>query len=758
MPIESLKKGTGKPYTTSNGAEMKRLAAAWSCVALVGSVWAQLPNEEAWQRPLTFRHAAAPVARLVEEIGKQTGLPLKGSPSMWQEIVLLDVADQPLRVVLEKVADVTSGEWRTMDGAYILTRDSRAAARDEKEGLALRVQKIRDEFAKLKKLSEERFEPGKMRDERAALEQQGGRGGYPPDAWERFAKINAQMPDQRLAARIITLLNPTELAAIEPGARLVFSDSPNRVQRPIRGVHGPVSQFLAEAREWAAQGPPQSGDGDHIDVDSAMPIPTEMPARVLVAVTRQYESFGGLSINIMLVDRRGRIVGRGSKTILAPESESMVDFIAPGVALSGPCVQEELKSSEGKLAFKKDSNIEMSEESNLVMAHIRSRWSGGAGASGQVDEAFESRLLQPELYEPLATVPSDALFSVAKRLGRNIVAVLPDSLWYVAFEGGATTVNGFLATVQDREVMTFERDDTWLTARPVWVAEVRKERTDRSVVGRFARQVRKVGNVRLDDVAEFAAGFETPPYAGIGLYTLMLVLNDRLDVMGSGSWDAMALYGRLSRDQRRQLATGERLPLSSLSKRQLDVVARMVYGAEGRIDFEEVEGAPPPAEPMDEIYYDTLDSEPTEVLPNGLPPNGFIQIAVTNQDTFLTRAVGEDGREAIYPSDVMALAWSQFAKERPDLFPWASSMPTGEKFQLGATTVLDIKIRFTQRHSLQEQLRDTVVPENAPWMSFEQLPQAVKQKIAEQVAQLRKSYEGVKAGDIVGDGSPPPPR
>lgn len=739
---------TEPPYTVVKGVAMRSWAVMLAC-CWAGAVCAQLPADPRLDQSLTVRLRAAPVARIVAQIGDKVGMPLKASPSMWQEIVLVDVKDVTASALLSRIAQQTSGQWKVVEGVPTLTRDPKAIARDAKDDLARRTALLKTEMAGRRasltiKLDAESY----LRENKALSDAvQKATGPLTPELLTRSIALNMAQPDQRLITRLCSLIGLQELAAIGPNERVVWSNLPTRVQRPIGTFLPALAAYADENASWVqiqrklSERQMEETKGEEVEGEGVAQEPAVPPrpaVRLLLAVARPGDIMsGGLSVSAMFLDDAGR-------TVMHVFGNLLNDVGSPtgpanyGKTLTGP--------------------IEFSPESKKLNEVMRLRFSDGDTEGKITDQAVLDRVLRPEEFDPLDGGCSDALFSVSKALDKNVVAVIPDVAGFFFLFAGEQemTIGSFLDQMVAARILRLSEDGDWLKIMPDDLTLARRMRADRTVLGKFVRLAYEKSNLSLDDTAAFCASHEDAPFSSISLFTMMMVLGDRIASLGSGNWQMLSLWGRLTADQKRTLRGGGQLSLGSLSSRQIDLVRQMVFGAEGRIDQDLSDLAAIKSDSED--GPDALASEPTEALPNGLLASGTLSMSPTQFELFAVKTHSDTGQEIETNEMPESVAWRLFARERPDLFPWATAYADEDRFRLGTMNTMNFTFRFAPKVLLREDLRDSSVPNSGPWLKYEQLPEATRTRISVLIEQQRQQYAGVKAGEGGSDEKPPPRR
>src|ERR1019366_1308830 len=107
---------------------------------------------------------------------------------------------------------------------------------------------------------------------------------------------------------------------------------------------------------------------------------------------------------------------------------------------------------------------------------------------------------------------------------------------------------------------------------------------------------------------------------------LKLPANDDYDLA------MLRFYGLLTGDQKDKMINGG-LPFGSLRADELEYVNRMLYRTRSRIGYDPPKGQE--AQFDFDLFYNGLMHEPTECLPNGIPPQGLITLTVKDSNVVM---------------------------------------------------------------------------------------------------------------------------
>lgn len=107
---------------------------------------ASLPLEEdtRLQSPVTLRAKMLPIPQILQEIGKQTGVPLECTKNISEDKMTVLVRDYPAWKVLQKMAEVMGYSWERTKRGYRLSQPARSA-QEEAQALLEEQSALREE-------------------------------------------------------------------------------------------------------------------------------------------------------------------------------------------------------------------------------------------------------------------------------------------------------------------------------------------------------------------------------------------------------------------------------------------------------------------------------------------------------------------------------------------------------------------------------------------------------------------------------------
>lgn len=690
---------------------------------------------------VSFTTVAVPLTRAVDEIAKTTELKLRVTPLLAREVIFVSVTDVTTQELLDRVAQAASGTWVTeSDGYRTLTQTPAQRQAEERAEIDERTRFFQKSIAELNEENKD--------DPNAPLETRERR------AMRRAFGFGASEAGNNAMKRLMTLLNPVVLAGIREGERVVFSTNPTRMQVSLGANALPiVRQLIAEQNEIARQAEERKlGTNVEPERDPAMAQWTQRmeemtganfrekaigePAKALVIASAGGGPmfgmrFGGaqmLSCELQLFDADGKIIYRVTGTL------GMDDMMAGFIALNQPAAEEE-----------KGEPIEFSPVTKELNAIAM--WANPMQSEIKLSKEAMEKLSRPDAHDPLSFRHSEALMAVAKAKGYDIVALLPDSIAGLAdnLRTQPVTVGGFLAGLRRHRELKFEEKDGWLMISPARPGKARRERVDRAALAQFIAQARAKLLPSIEDLAAYAAVNDEPMSTPIVLSWFTAFAPNAMSngMRGPIPWDGLRLWGRLSEPLRRQLVQGAQLSLASLPQGAAEVTRRMVFGANARIkvDAKQKRGEPQSWFDMWEQWMPQTPrdfrTEPTELLPNGLPPSGALRVEVKSEPLALMGEQGAGIRSfgALGPDE---MAMFRYFQEDTRFAEMGAMMPRIDKVRLGNRQVITVILQLTSDASVSFELTDDRVDRNAAPIPVDQLPGEFKAQVDRRLEMFKK--------------------
>lgn len=689
---------------------------------------------------ISFSGPAMSAKKLLSEISKKVGYPFETSPQTANEVLFLKVSDVPLGDLLKKIAETAGAEWAKEAACYRLVRSATLAQTQSRADIAARSAQIKAEIDKVAAVADK--------------------------------KSQGSQPAQTALYKLLRMIPAQDLAALPPGSRTVFSTYPTPMQRPLRGnVQQVLATFIAEHNARVSSQPEQSKPAPLPNADFALAPPTGPPitgalGKAMMIVQRMGADPTFL-IEMKIFDAEGKSVGLGNAFInagsLAPKTG------APGAESEIEFSQEAKEFSKimlGSLGGQQGGMVMLFRDNNLSV-----KIGGPMLDSTTLSPEWKHKIVNPEQYEPLSLIGSDALHDLAKAKGISVVASLPDRALiplasFVA--AGKFRASALLAYLPSMGMKASEQGG-WLALSPQYLSESYAGRLDRPVLGAFLRKAAVDGLARLDDLGQYM--LRQPLIASGGhfeaRYLTLICANAPPDMTETRL--ALRFYGMLSAGQRQTLFNGGHVGLGTLSPQQSAVLRGLVYDSmggpainspsrEGVTQQRIARGIVGGGEFFTSYGNDTLDQERTEALPNGVPGDGFVALQAQQNAAVLASRSSGGGSRVLTAGD---LGGYLAGKASPEMAQLTAGQPDFDRFRQVRLTSLTFEFALSPLATMNRQLDDISFEVAAQTVPFEQLPAAfredverIRQVMAKRLAEMKFAPISIK----LGNGGPPPPR
>ena len=692
---------------------------------LIVSPLAQAPD---LSKKISFERVAMPAKRLVQELGQTLGLNLDTSAQVAPDVLVVRFEGVSGQEALDRIALAINGEWQDEEGVKRLIRPAGNANREAATERQARIQVIREAIKKrVDGLNKKRTDP-KVDTEELDMD---------------FGFMGGQVDVDKHIVLLASRLNPADLAGADTDSRIVFSSTPNRMQKLLPGNLEPiVADMVAQHNKIAAEAAAQPDKEPENEMEKQMrewmkltgrgQKPTRIEGRPskLLLIAEPQEFIGGVTVTLRLFDTKGKVVVEGSTML----GESR--FIEEAVEMA------EGREKPAPAPAKDDAPIEFTATTKELTKIFNSFTENQQRAA--LSPEVEGKLLRPDLHDPLSFAVSESFVFSAKHKKLNLVGLLPDTMTSMLdlFFDKTLTVNGFLDSLKDHEEVAATTKDGWLMVQPKFPASARNSRVDRLALTKLVGAAKARGAVNLDELAAYALTSPSPFEDSAAMTYLMLFAPNsmQMGMTGMVDWDAIRLYGTLSPDQKRSMAAGSQVPYSSLDVRQRGILEKMMFGPGANLKVVDPAAAPKTEFGFAELimsFASQSASDFREAMPNGLPSAVYFKADISREP--VGRAIGNDPMLAFAFMGADELAMFRMMKEDPNMAMMAGMMPSIEKMRVGERT--NIHLRFFARDdvALERTLQDSRIDQNAPVYAMNDLPQAFKDKIEKRLQDFKKS-------------------
>jgi hypothetical protein len=695
---------------------------------------------------VTLECRAQTLSHLIEDLGRLTGRKLSVSRECANDVLLISVKDVEPSQLLEKIAYVDSGTWAPKSDGLIFEANlpvRRLEASRERARTAGRLSAaIRDALARGA--------------ENAPVDgdtQKGTSKAVDKETLARLNELYRGASAEQAIYRMLATLKPESLV-LAPGKRIVLSTNPNASQELLGAeATNVLATHVGRQNAVLDQIESQIATAANLkDQDSIQKLRRTLDgpisqlrridgyAKADLALTSEGVD-GSLSATLMVFDAKGAALVRSTV------------FVSSSLGTPGQDASEPSRKTP----------IRRSEEANSMRTMYRSQRTGNSAAI-----AIPPRLLpffsDVEHNDPLALSTSDKLLAYAAANAEQLLAVVPDEAFEdAAFPdaagGAGPSVEGVSLELKRGDTMSVVEADGWIYIKPTRPETTRQLRCDRSVLGSFMRACLKERIPTLFQFCDFAlkspdprrnpvvGGFLSTGVAGFGNAGLGTIAN----------WDLYRLYGGFSPDQQSRLARGAKVAILSLSGNQRDDLARSVFGSDSML----TPGAGPApmaqtfpssgAPSSDDFARADVYDEVTEMLPDGLPTSGFVDMFAASEPF-----VSPVGADRSTPSIPRVIGVAQLARRNFNLTRAGKNPGSGailfDKFQLGSREVYALTVHLTPQAYEAGRLFDFKLAVDVPALSDAELPAEWKTEYDRIMTVLQKRAAGRASAK-----TPPPP-
>lgn len=686
-----------------------RPTAALFALALAPLAQAQFPTGT-----ISFERRASSVKSVLGELSVQTHIQIEAVPEINNEIVLVSVTNAPIDTVLRGLAKTVEGEWKLQGSVLRLVVDKETRRKNERKELQKKALAIAEAIKERAKKSDST--PGLTAD--------------------------------GLITRLLQGIDPTVLADLGPNGRLVFSTDPNRLQLSFGA--GATEQIDAFIKNHNAN-LPSAAEG----IDKALSNLDQKQADAIKALTQNETKVIGqvrkgllvvtkMSLGIMdmtqiqlkLYDSSGKTAFTG-QSILSLKGDEMSQLISAATTKKKP----ETNAKSTPIEYSDDSKELDNSTKGMIMGNYGLHFS----------PELQVKLMNPTKSDPLSFSASDELLSYARSRGKSIIACVPDSaggMSYASLTGGNMTVETVDRDLHAGKKMQILDESSIILIEPAHPALERSLRVDRVALETLLKRSQGKMIPSLDDMADYAKSSPDPSLGGVGqtYITLFVPGGSQQGLGGPTNWNMLRFYADLSPDSRNSLRQGAKLSLGSLSSIQRNCLESIVYSSNSGLSVaRETKQEPQPFYMQIMGASTNIDyrDEPTEALPNGIPNDGFLDLAVSQEPFgFPVASNGNHNIGAMAVLDADELAIFKMLKEDKNFSQFASFMPKFGQMKVGSRELLNFTFHFSQDISSKQVLKDHHLPDNAQIYSENDLPADFQKLIGVKLDEFKKSPLG----------------
>ncbi|MEQ1821798.1 MAG: hypothetical protein ABL949_04775 [Fimbriimonadaceae bacterium] len=689
--------------------------------------------------PITYTCKATSLAAVVSALSAQSSQPMRVSGPIGNLVLIASFKDQPLKSVMEKIAQVAAGRWVTENGVSVLSADSSALNVRSQAEIARRSLVVKREQGRLAAgINSKPVDFGRNIQELMSVYRQLEQLQEAADEklYQRLEALTQQLPSGTLINRIVTSFDPNVLAGLPLNQRVVFAMTPTKMQRSL------PSSAQAAARDFARNQAQVNQAWNQLpkeDREQAAAIYMSgnsegTPTEVLVTATRYQDD--NIGVDLTVLDEKGRVITQTSIGI--GSGGDFQEKIAEGDVKS---------TKEAPKEKPDDSLIKIEDESKTVLALLRPD-TAGIVPWLKCPKALQEKLQKPEEIDPLSFATSDLILGYAQAKGKPFLAVIPDRGMLLGSYMGSATVSTVQEALKQYGILDLSEKDDWLTGVSPTFTDDQAGAANRPALGALIRTIAKANFANLDMLANYARNSSVnQPYDGIYYLMIQNLFGPWLTGLNPSDLTGLRFYGSLSANVRENLKKG--MAFSAIGGEAQQNLALYIY-RQGQVSgaiFDEPSAAQAEVDVATASFE--LHTDPTEVLPLGIPANTLIKLSALTDDVVIPQG------GASTPLAAGDLASQVAMEERPDLFPWANENRLPSKFKMSKRQNYTFLFHFTQSLGSVLSLID-VSQGDGPVITKNELPTDFKRTFDDQLKMMRDMYKDMKPGQGNRGGQPPP--
>jgi hypothetical protein len=608
---------------------------------------------------------AITVKDLVGALAAESKQDLRCDVTLRNEPLIVQFENQPLETVMEQIAKVTGAEWVVIDKARVLKRTvpaGKAEQASERDRLLLLAGKMQKELgARVGQLP--KFDASQAEELCDASRYNDASREFSITNYIRLGEIN---PLNRFAVASFLRFSPADLLKFPLEKRIVFSDVPNQMQRPLTANPGALDELrrgitLVEKATDKFKSRVPYGSVPEVGYGR---LSGNGYGKVLFGLTRR----GPATFHYMVqvIDGAGYVATKVESDF--PDMNTILGAVPPetGKALElSPLTKDfcSLTTLRG-MSMGMTTPIVMPDRS-IVYANAGITMSEAKGFLPSPE--LKAALREPTKVDPVGIVLGGPLRQFATSQKQSLIASIPDEAVFAAAMSLGRKPNltddGVLGLLDQSMVPEYARvpytikeaSDGWLTFRPFAPSFTRASRVDRAALQKLMEHILSTSGVSLRSAADYYATRRMVP----NFRTLDRLYMDNIDeAMKWGAIDlafnaALPFVASLSPTQWRSVEAGE-LKWQNLTPTQKDILLDWMGSFDGKFQLERSKNGKGPQE----IF--AKDTEMTELLGRGVPADAAIRMTKSSLPAILAQA--DSGFRYLLDAPTLALQETKLGK------------------------------------------------------------------------------------------------
>lgn len=597
-----------------------------------------------------------PISKALNQIGAKCGFRANLGRGVEDSIVLISASQVTADDLRKQIERTLNASFELREGTYTLTKSSKQLAEDNE--ISLNINRRTLKMTLDKRRESLKLIPVLDRAALVALEKKRKDSKASPI-------IDLQTPTNRFASRILLSLALNSLSDLPRYQRVVYSTSPNRMQKPLRiNIEEAIKMFESEAiayqqffeeeakkqtRSNSEAAATQPRAAMVMDGNTSLTVPPRSGISAVLLAVDSIESMG-VNLSVRLVPKNpaegsGVVEIRNYEGMFADMKES--DFETPPPP-------ETFKLSEASLAFQKFKTRQQPKST---------------------DEKWLDRFADVTQYDPLSYGLSESIIFEAKQLKKNVIAVLREQNLNIDEPIWLSMVRSPVFNLTLPELVY--EDSNWICVRKSPDDEIT---TPRPVLKKLIEDVRTKKEVTLETRAKFAS--IQPRTNTVSYVERLLEHFAPSDIRESNAdRDVLILWNLMTLSEKQAAQRPEGVLITSLSepvKRHLYACA--YFNHSSRLYPRNWQTAPP-----------TKAQEPTLAAPEGFLPSSTLKITKETAKLIKQTDTLESGGLL---TDAKGWGSTLFQIEHPELYR-GSNFRMDDASPLFAVTADILKVEFT---------------------------------------------------------------
>ncbi|MFM9873416.1 MAG: hypothetical protein ACKVQS_08130 [Fimbriimonadaceae bacterium] len=692
---------------------------------------------------------------IADELGKEAGWKPTLDPSVENEVLVLRTKGMTVPVLIAKISEVTGTKWLQNGDQMLIQPDftvRNAALAKVKAENAKQIIEARTKYY-------ESLKPQKYKDGEEEFT-------YDPDK------------ESLLLGSMVRGLSDQFLTSLAPGQRVVLSTNPTSMQRALGRIDvQAITDWIArenESRKVSEEDRQQMANDPEYQqyiemfgnqMEQMMPKPiTEAPQKVLLVAERSGRTdFDPIAITISL-----RVMGAKGNVLLENQMALSSEGDEYYDGMTAVATQEVRSAAEAR-GIPMPAGQEVQEPPRKPMpgddilltpsadvktifdaSHINFKDLTATKMSARAREL----MMRTDLYEPMQFELGEFLYEAAEKRNMNLVALLPDFVNQYSEELPKKLIDvresfpGF--DLNETEA------DGWWSILPKEPAAVWAKRMDRRVLAGTLIAAQNKLFVPLDVLSTFMFRFPDAESNPMVSQRLRIFAPQMQNIMGGVGDDSqmMRVFGGMTQQERQVMRNGGSIPIAGLSAGPRSVLQEKFFGYRPTISPVDIEKDLNPQSPVDMMSGmmgmgmmlgggGAGQTEPTELMPVGLPGNGMVSMRVNRENYMI--ALSKDGSmlPSVPPFGRIELSFLALMMKSPDVMNQMQEVNQMlQNLRTGVRDQLHMVVLIAPGQGAKSILSDPHDPDMSTSYSISNLPPAVRQQMDADSEALSKSPMG----------------